>query len=65
MNKKTFARGKVGSHQKMNREAIGKALHNHNKKRFSWAAIGKDETATFEALKDDSQAVNTTNQETL
>ena len=65
MNKKTFARGKVGSHQKINREAIGKALHKHNKKRFSWGVIGKDETATFEAPKNDSQAVNPATRETL
>jgi hypothetical protein len=57
MNNKTFSRGKVGSHQKTNRAAIGRALHKHNKKRFQWAAIGKDETASFEALKDEDQTV--------
>jgi hypothetical protein len=55
MNNKTFSRGKVGSHQKTNRAAIGRALHKHNKKRFQWAAIRKDETASFEALKDEDQ----------
>jgi hypothetical protein len=37
--------------QQKQREATGKALHKHNKKRFAWSAITKDEGVSFEALE--------------
>lgn len=39
----------MATKQKLNREAVAKALHQHNKKRSK--PIAKDETLSFEALE--------------
>jgi hypothetical protein len=44
--------------QQKQREAIGKALHKQNKKRYQWSAIRKDEGLSFEGLTKETRVAN-------